>query len=131
MPISSGALCPRHAGVLAVDLCERCGAFVCGDCLVLLKGRTLCTSCSQVPFGPSQRAIAAFVLAVLGWLLCPPFTLVAIPIAWAERAAIERKEAPSEGQAWVRLALGFAGVQIALVGLLVVAFIAWRLLRSP
>jgi len=131
MPIASGALCPRHDGVLAVDLCERCGAFVCGDCLVLHQGRTLCTPCSLAPLGPSRRATASVVLAVLGWLLCPPLTLVAVSLAWAEQAAIERREASVEGQPRLRLALGFAGVQIVVVGLLMVAFVAWRLFRAP
>ncbi len=49
--------CARHPGVTAVDICSRCGTFVCGDC-VEYQG-------DDVPFCQSCAALVRVVPATM------------------------------------------------------------------
>lgn len=131
MPTPAGATCPRHAAALAVDVCERCGRFVCGDCAVLKGEKTWCSECAAVPHTASARATLALVLGVAGFLLCGPVSIAAIALGLVEQRSIERRETPVEGLARARWAVRLGVLQIALVMLTVVLFVAWRLLRTP
>ena len=57
-PSVVGALCANHPGTGAVEICSRCGAFLCGEC-VLYVGEVVpvCATCR--PFvendGPPSR----------------------------------------------------------------------------
>jgi hypothetical protein len=103
--------------VAAVDLCGRCGRFVCGDCAVLRGETSLCLECSGKPVGASTRAIAALVVALVGFVLCGPASIVAIALGRVEQRAIERHEAPKEGLSTATWAVRLGLVQLALLGI--------------
>jgi len=66
------ARCGRHPEVPAVDVCQRCGAFLCGECVELLGEDVLCTACFRRVGGdapPSRRAKASVVLSGVGLVL--------------------------------------------------------------
>lgn len=125
------ATCPRHPAAIAVDACERCGRFVCGECTVLRDERTWCVECAAVPHEPSRRATLALVFGLAGFLCCVPFSLAAIALGRVEERAIDAHEAPAAGRARARWAVRLGVAQVALSALLVLAFVAWRLLRTP
>jgi hypothetical protein len=55
-----------------VDVCQRCGTFLCGECVELLGEDVLCTACFQRAGGdapPSRRAKASVILGVIGLVL--------------------------------------------------------------
>lgn len=131
MPTPAGATCPRHSAVLAVDVCERCGRFVCGDCAVLLDDKTWCAECAAVPRSPSSRSTLALVLGVVGFFFCGPVSVAAIALGLVEQRSIERRETPIAGLGRARWAVRLGVLQLALMMLVVGAFVAWRLLRSP
>lgn len=131
MPTPAGATCPLHVGVLAVDLCDRCGRFVCGDCAVLKGEKTWCPECAAVPHTASSRSTLALVLGIAGFFLCAPVSVAAIALGLVEQRSIERRETPIAGLGRARWAVRLGVLQLALVVLVVGAFVAWRLLRSP
>jgi len=118
-----GATCPRHAGVLAVDLCERCGRFVCGDCVSFRGEKTWCSECALQPAGASTRATGALIVAVAGFFFCVPLSLLAIVLGRLEQLAIERGEAPPDGLGRARWALRLGVIQVVLFTLTVIALI--------
>lgn len=130
MPTPAGATCPLHSSALAVDVCERCGRFVCGDCVVLRDERTLCTECAAAPASASPRATLALVLGLLGFVCCVPLSMAAVAVGRVEERAIDRGDAPREGLRRARWGVRLGIAQLALFSLLIVSFIAWRLLRE-
>lgn len=131
MPTPVGATCPRHPSALAVDVCERCGRFVCGDCAVLKDEKTWCSECAAVPHTASARATLALALGLAGFFFCGPVSVAAIALGLVEQRSIERRETPVEGLGRARWAVRLGALQIALVVLVVLTFVAWRLLRTP
>lgn len=131
MPTPVGATCPRHPSALAVDVCERCGRFVCGDCAVLKDEKTSCSECAAVPHTASARATLALALGLAGFFFCGPVSVAAIALGLVEQRSIERRETPVEGLGRARWAVRLGALQIALVVLVVLTFVAWRLLRTP
>jgi hypothetical protein len=116
--------------VLAVDVCERCGRFVCGDCEVLRDERTWCAECAAVPHRASPRATLALVLGLGGFVCCGPLSLAAIALGRVEERAIERHEAPPQGLARARWAVRLGVVQLGLAVLVITAVVLWRVLRT-
>ncbi len=48
MKVGSGAMCAKHGDVAAVDICSRCGAFVCAGCEELsVRDEVFCTPCFE------------------------------------------------------------------------------------
>ena len=79
--------CATHPEILAVDTCARCGAFVCGDCLELIREDPYCPSCygrGDVTGRASTRARVALALSIAG-LLCGPFSVAGLILAARER----------------------------------------------
>lgn len=119
----AGATCPRHAGVLAVDVCERCGRFVCGDCVSFRGEKTWCSECALQPASASRRATAALIVALAGCFFCLPLSLLAIALGRVEQLAIERGEAPREGLGRARWALRLGVLQVVLFTLTLLGLI--------
>jgi hypothetical protein len=64
------ARCARHPEAGAVDTCQRCGAFVCGECTQIRDEDVFCPGC--LPFldrPPSRRPMHALRCAVAGPVL--------------------------------------------------------------
>ena len=66
-PLAGTMQCARHP-VPAVDVCQRCGAFTCPECLELTKSGPLCTACHRRQGGGEGPGRAARAAKVLGWL---------------------------------------------------------------
>ncbi|MEW5742205.1 MAG: hypothetical protein AB1938_25035 [Myxococcota bacterium] len=65
----SGAVCAKHEGVPAVEVCTRCGAFLCGECVEYVEEeKPVCASCAAIVRAqrtPGALKAAPF-LAVMG-----------------------------------------------------------------
>ncbi len=136
------ARCARHPEAPAVDTCQRCGAFVCGECTQIRDEDVFCPGC--IPFldrPPSARAVHALRCAIAVPLLFGVgaatsgllgvasvlLTLVAPMVAFAtavvlllrEALARVRGEVPSRGWvyavAWVVTAIDFLLAATAVV----------------
>ena len=132
--MSPAAHCARHPQSPAVDTCQRCGAFVCGECTHIRDEDVYCPAC--VPFldrPPSARpghalrcAIAAPLLFVAGAFfgrqlgtlsvvltLAAPVVAFVLAAAFLGREALARArgEVPRRGAvyplAWAFLGLDF------------------------
>ena len=119
MPVVAGAMCARHPAVAAVEICARCGAFVCPSCLELRENAVLCTACHERYAGKaSGRAIASLVLGIIG-INCGLLPgLIGLVLAYQELAAIERGESPEAGRS---IAVGGKIIGFINLGLLVLA----------
>ena len=133
MPAPPSARCAKHVEAAAIDVCQRCGSFVCGECSNIRDEDVYCGDCALLlDRRPSGRPLAAFVLAsagapgllltsilpfgfgpivgVLVFLMVGPG--IALSLLLAERAARKRKETPARGvfyrPAWVALSIDFA-----------------------
>lgn len=84
-----------------------------------------------MPHTASARATLALVLGLGGFLFCGPVSVAAIALGLVEQRSIERRETPVEGLARARWAVRLGVIQIAIIALTVVIFIAWRLMRTP
>ncbi len=132
MPVASGARCPAHAAVQAVEVCERCGRFVCAECLTFAQdGASLCPGCFALPHGRSSRSGLALGLVLVGLSGCVPLTPVGMALAWAELRAIERGEAAEASKPGARWALGLGVFQLVAGALLVAGLAAWARLKAP
>ncbi|MBK7863631.1 MAG: hypothetical protein IPJ65_34495 [Archangiaceae bacterium] len=66
--IPSAARCGEHPEVAAVDVCKRCGRFLCGDCVELVGEDAYCAACAaKVALPLSKVARLAVALALFGW----------------------------------------------------------------
>lgn len=135
----AGARCARHAQAAAVDVCQRCGTFVCGECVNIRSEDVFCPDCARIlDRPPPTRPKLAFGLAVapaplaaaltffvgglgtlvgLGLLL--PLIATALALLIQERSARSKGKSAFEGAfyplAWATLAVDLVGT----VGLLV------------
>lgn len=142
MPTPAGATCPEHSGSLAVDVCQRCGRFVCPVCLVLRGEVAWCSACAALPHGVSKRAWAALGFSLIGFVSCGlviyapvPLWLVTAGVAFVlgvvEQRAIVSGASSAAGLRIARWAVRLATLQLVLSALGVLAFVAWRLTRTP
>lgn len=133
--------CARHPGVTAVDICSRCGTFVCGDC-VEYQGDDVpfCQPCvalvRAVPATVRSRLTVAFAAPGLAMLVAgflvkgrPGLWLWAVSsvlaIVGGISAALEWRRlrdlgGVQHGRRWVRAALILSA--LSLVGFL---FLGW------
>lgn len=124
--IPSGARCGTHPEIAAVDLCKRCGRFLCGECIELVGEDAYCEPCAQRVEAPaSALAKAAMIVAGVAWLLFGAFSfalraplflvlLVLVPgpsalaatvMGMVEWRRIKRGETSARGKRWVVVAL--------------------------
>lgn len=126
--IPSGARCGTHGAVAAVDLCQRCGRFLCGDCVELVRDEVYCADCAarlDLPPGLlaksallmtlgaySAAALLAFApspLAFVGLVIVPgPVALAALVVAIIEWRRIKGGRAPYRGRRRVLTSLALA-----------------------
>jgi hypothetical protein len=133
----TGARCAKHADVAAVDVCQRCGTFVCGECVQIRSEDEFCSDCAKLlDRPPSRRPRVAFLCAILP---CPLFVAlvstvpvvglllglavavllfaIGLTVILQERSARARGESSSKGVlyplTWALLALDVALPPIA------------------
>ncbi len=118
------ARCPRHPESAAVELCVRCGSFVCTACVVPRQGESYCVDCAQrlPPIGGSWLAVIAGILSFLS-LGCAPLGLVAMVLAGIDLVRI------SSGRKWGRqgLQLDLIAIGLSVIGIILSAVILSRL----
>ena len=106
MPVPDAAQCARHPDALAVEVCGRCGAFVCDQCLQLGDDEVRCPACwERLMERASTRSLVALVLSVIGVFyvtLLPG--VVGLVLAQQELKAIARGEAPESGRTMAKVA---------------------------
>jgi hypothetical protein len=127
--IPAGARCGVHVEVAAVDLCKRCGRFLCGDCVELAGEDAFCADCAKRQVGPaSSMATAAMWLAAASVLVLvvPPLSIIdvvtapsAAVVGAVELFLISRGRSSPRGRVRAVIALVVGG----LVSLLVVGVI--------
>lgn len=115
--------CALHPEVAAIEICTRCGAFACGDCVEFTEtvpSQTLCTTCYSRYFSQkaSQRAVAGLVLGLVGISTCWLLGLAAWILGQQELEAIDRGEAPEKGR---NLASGAKWLGLIQLGLIILA----------
>lgn len=109
MRVRAGAVCARHPCAAAIDLCARCGSFVCAECEELsVTDEVFCTACfervkSGAPTLQSHVGRALLTAAVLVLLL------------------------PLFASGWVVM----AGVALGVLGMVLTALERWRRIMVP
>lgn len=137
----AGARCARHASTAAVDLCQRCGTFVCGECVHIRSEDVYCVDCAAIldrpapkrprvafalAFAPAPLALAlTFVAGGIGTLigvgLLLPLTVSALALMLQVRSARARGESALKG-AFYPLTWGMLAIDLLASVALVVAF---------
>lgn len=150
----AGAHCGNHPANPAVEICTRCGTFLCGDCVEYFHETTpSCANCLPLMAGgpASMRARISPVFTTLGLIaLIGGFVVRGQPglIIWAagflvgfaglafgvqELRLIKLDQAGSRGRKWARtglvigavFALGFAALVLSF------ALFTWRARGTP
>ena len=123
----AGATCSAHSAV-AVDTCERCGIFLCAECINFADTSALCVNCHamRVYTKPSGRAVAALLMGIVGLHCLWPLGVLGWVLASQERAAIDAGKAPVAGQSLTTAAKGLGILNlVVLVGVVLVAAVAF------
>jgi uncharacterized protein (DUF983 family) len=124
MTAVTGALCGRHPELHAVEVCARCGTFLCAGCVDYFD-QTIphCEPClAKVSQRPSGRARVCLALALTGlvgmalgllvrgraglavWAVAIPTGFTGLALSLQELRAIARGLAPSAGRSLTVLA---------------------------
>jgi hypothetical protein len=128
--------CAVHPDSPSVEICSRCGAFVCASCLEFDESERqapYCAGCyrKEVAPGASGRAVAALVVGIMCLSLCPPGGLVAWLLAEQELSAIARGEAPMKGRNLARGARVLGIFELGLTALAIVVGAVVFSIRNP
>ena len=59
------AHCAAHPGVIAVDTCQRCGRFVCGECVTLERDESYCPDCAPKAKRRTKVVVVAALVAAV------------------------------------------------------------------
>ncbi len=125
------ATCPDHPDRTAVDICVRCGRFLCQACVTSRAAKVMCRDCATRPMERTEEpfpplAVALLVMGVLG--------LAVLPLGWAagllghrQLNRIARGTVSERGEfayQWAR-GLGWASVAVTGVMLLAGAWTYW------
>lgn len=137
-----GATCARHTEVLAVEVCSRCGAFLCPQCVEYLGEVTpVCEACAQRAAAdrPGALAWSGVVLSSLGllgmvlgfavrgrpglwaWAVAAPLGLLGLGASLRALATSPTRSASGVGQ---RLRLARLGGALGVLHALAVAVVA-------
>lgn len=123
--------CGAHPTEPALDVCTRCGGFLCWDCLTSAYGEPACGPCAKVLGAIDRRLpaglVMAWILSVLGVLAFPAGIAGAI-MAVAELGKARARHAPApiqeRAEGALRTAVGTVTVNLVLF------WNAWPYLRS-
>ncbi len=139
----AGAHCGTHAAVPAVEICSRCGTFLCGECVEYFREVTpACANCLPVLRGSpaSTRAKISPVLSTLGlgglgagflvhgrrglivWAVSFVFGFAGLAFGAQELRLIRAGQAGTRGRGWARAGLAVGAIFALGFGLLLVSF---------
>lgn len=120
MSTTDGARCATHPAAPAVEVCIRCGAFVCRACHCLdIKSESYCPSCYARLDRRSTASTFAFISAVCGFLGlgCFPLGLAAVVCGAIDLVRIAAGASPTGGKmlSTVGLVLGLVGLGLGAI----------------
>lgn len=139
----TGAHCGKHPEVAAVELCTRCGTFLCGDCVEYVRDETAaCSDCAPLLRGvkASARAKVAPVLAALGiaglvagfmvkgrpglyfWAAATPPGLLGLALAVMELRLMRGSTIVNHGRPWARVGVTLGALFLLCALAIVVLF---------
>jgi hypothetical protein len=123
---ADGPRCARHPDAPAVEVCHRCGGFVCADCLHVKPNGAYCPSCAARFLSNIAGSWLAIFSAGLGFigLGCAPLGPVAVILALIDLA---RMAHTGKRIGWK---LDLAGIALGAVGILIWATILYRFLSG-
>ena len=145
----SGAHCGNHPASAAVEICARCGTFLCGECVFYFKEETpACINCLPLLEGgpASTRARVSPLFSMLGltglvagflvrgrpglgiWALSFVVGFAGIAFGVQELRLIRANQAGARGRNWARVGLvigALFAVAFAALGLSFALF-TWR-----
>ena len=124
---AAAPLCARHPEKPAVEVCQRCGAFICADCVTIKPNGAYCPPCASrflSNFAGSWLAIFSAGLGFIG-LGCAPLGPVAVTLGTIDLLRIAAKGTRSAG--WK---LDLAGIGLGLLGIVIWMLIAYRQLNG-
>lgn len=133
LPLATTVQCARHPAAPAVDVCQRCGTFTCGDCLELSSDAVLCSDCyrrqgaSRVA---STKAIASLILGLLGLLCGFVPGVIGLALAYHELGRIDRGLSPGVGRGAARAGKILGWINTGLLVMLLLIGLVLRFLRS-
>jgi hypothetical protein len=138
--IPAGARCGLHGDVAAVDLCKRCGRFLCGECVQLVGEDAYCADCVGKLDGPPSRLASATLFLGIADLVClaggfvvgevealtVPLSVAAASAGVVELVRIARRRSSRQGR--TRTVAGLAiGIVVALLqAAFIIAYYSWR-----
>jgi len=121
--VAPGAVCANHPTLDAVETCERCGSFICANCMELEGYDAYCPDCyarvgTKAP--ASTMATTALVLAILAISGCVPLALPAAIMGHIELNAIDRGDSLPGGRNLAKGAVyvGWIVTALSILGLL-------------
>lgn len=100
----------------AVDVCSRCGRFVCDGCALSYEENTVCEQCAPrlaSLFGGSWLAVASAITGFVS-LGCWPLGLAAVVLGIVDLVRAQSKSGPAGGRG-----LDAIGIVLGVVGLLI------------
>src|SRR5262245_27941160 len=137
-PAAAPAACASHATNLSVDLCERCGDFMCALCRTYVEGRRYCPRCfdllyargafafSHRDFRQPANALLVGILSLVSVVpfFCIQFGVVTLPLSIAAfviganalREISRRPDLPGRDRAIAGMACG-AGSLLLVIGI--------------
>jgi len=142
-PSLAGAHCGNHATVPAVEICSRCGTFLCGECVEYFREETpACANCLPILIGspPSLRARMSPLLSTLGlagllsgflthgrrglvlWAAGFVVGFAGLAFGVQELRLIREGQAGTRGRRWAQIGLGVGALFALGFGLLLVSF---------
>jgi hypothetical protein len=140
--IPAGARCGLHADVAAVDVCKRCGRFLCGECVQLSGEDAYCAECAaRLKAGPaSGLSKAAFGLAAASWVMLAvgmashsvvvtasgPLSIIGVFVSVVELIRISRGDASPRGRGRALIGLVSGLVLVLLFAMSLAALYLWR-----
>ncbi len=140
----AGARCGQHPGGAAVELCVRCGSFLCGACVDYVDDEPCCARCVPLlrPPPPTWRArvaaltsgvalpllVAGFLVrgrAGLGlWLASALLATPATVVAALELRRLRGVSGPQRA-GWARVGLWLGAMALLGFGVLTVSFLVF------
>jgi hypothetical protein len=102
-----GARCAHHPERAALDVCQRCGAFICFDCIRSVTAIVYCQACPARLTASRPVSGSIWVALALAWVgfAVFPCALGGLGLAWWELHRIQTGRGPREGHRLARAAL--------------------------
>jgi predicted metal-binding membrane protein len=118
--------CGMHPDSSAVEVCQRCGVFLCQECALSFEERSVCASClSRYALKPevSVRARVSFLLGLAGLVLGFLPAAVGLVLAHQELGRIQRGESPPGGRTWANAGILLGWLDVTLLAVVVLGWL--------